>query len=59
MSARSAVFYEADRANFQEVIERAIWDFMVDHEVDRRSIVRTFEAALENVECQIGVSRDA
>jgi uncharacterized protein YqeY len=57
--SRSAVFYEADRANLQEAIEQAIWDFMVDHETDRRSIVRTFEAAFENVEYQIGVSRDA
>lgn len=56
-TGRSPVFYEADRANCQEAIEQALWEFMVDHDADRKSVVRTFEAALENVEYQIGVAR--
>lgn len=50
------MFYEADRARFQEAIEQAIWDWMVDHGTDRKAIVRTVDAAIENVEHQMGVA---
>ena len=53
---RPAMFYEADRARFQEAIEQAIWDWMVDHGTDRKAIVRTVDAAIENVEHQMGVA---
>lgn len=51
-----AVFFASDLDRFQDSVEQALWDLLTDHhEVDQKTIRRTMDAAIDNVEHQMGV----